>query len=83
MIYEYYSSNIYSVVWSFGLSSQAQSSVETRVNLGGYPNNMPKKALILRKGALGHPKLTLKNSQGLTLKEDNISSHVFTIWDYP
>ena len=45
---------------AFAISSQAQSTIEIRVNLKGYPCDMPKKALILSKGALDNPILILK-----------------------
>jgi|GEM_PF-5108294 len=50
-------------------NSHAQSEVEIRVNLQGYPSNMPKKAVILSKGILNNPILILKNEKGVTLKE--------------
>lgn len=46
------------------LSSKAQSPVELRVNLGGYPTDMPKTALILSKTALNEPVMLLKNAAG-------------------
>lgn len=48
---------------------QGQSPVEIRVNLGGYPTDMPKEVLILSKDALVDPVLKLKNEKGVTLKE--------------
>lgn len=60
---------------AFAISSQAQSAVEIRVNLEGYPSNMPKKALILSKGAFDNPILILKNDKGVTLKEFKSSLH--------
>ncbi|MBD0777405.1 glycoside hydrolase family 9 protein [Maribacter sp. ANRC-HE7] len=47
----------------------AQSPIEIRVNLRGYPGDMPKEVLILSKGALDNPVLKLKNEKGVTLKE--------------
>jgi endoglucanase len=57
------------------LVSQGQTNIELRVNLAGYPNNMPKNVLILSKGALDNPILLLKNKKGETLKEFNSSPH--------
>ncbi|MBD1262117.1 glycoside hydrolase family 9 protein [Maribacter polysiphoniae] len=48
---------------------RAQSPVEIRVNLGGYPTDMPKEVLILSKEAIDNPVLKLKNEKGMTLKE--------------
>lgn len=50
-------------------SAGAQSNVELRVNLGGYPQNMPKKALVLSKGLLTQPIVLLKNEQGELMEE--------------
>ena len=47
---------------------QAQPNIEIRVNLRGYPSDMPKKALILSKKALVRPVLLLKNEDGKLLK---------------
>ncbi len=44
-----------------GLISQAQPSIEIRVNLGGYPTSLPKKALVLSKKRLKRPVVLLKN----------------------
>ena len=52
----------------YAFSTQAQPSIEIRVNLGGYPTDMPKKALILSKAALVKPVMLLKNAKGKTLK---------------
>ena len=60
---------------AFAISSHAQPAVEIRVNLEGYPSNMPKKALILSKGALDNPILILKNDKGVTLKEYKCPPH--------
>ncbi|MDH5365430.1 MAG: glycoside hydrolase family 9 protein, partial [Cyclobacteriaceae bacterium] len=56
---------------SFSFITKAQSSVEIRVNLGGYPPDMPKKALILSNKALDKPVLLLKNANGKLLKKYN------------
>ncbi|WP_273274476.1 glycoside hydrolase family 9 protein [Maribacter polysiphoniae] len=48
---------------------RSQSPVEIRVNLGGYPTDMPKEVLILSKEAIDNPVLKLKNEKGMTLKE--------------
>ena len=47
-----------------GLLCLSQPNVEIRVNLAGYPPNMPKKALVLSKEALKRPVLLMKNEQG-------------------
>ncbi|EAZ82492.1 glycoside hydrolase family 9 protein [Algoriphagus machipongonensis] len=49
--------------------SFAQSQMEIRVNLAGYPKEMPKTGLILSKVELGNPKLSLKTESGLLVKE--------------
>jgi endoglucanase len=51
------------------LCARAQPATEIRVNLQGYPADMPKRALILSKGALEDPTLVLKDSKGETLKK--------------
>tara|TARA_R110002073_G_scaffold72537_1_gene177359 strand:+ start:353271 stop:355043 length:1773 start_codon:yes stop_codon:yes gene_type:complete len=56
------------VFWTTFIA-QAQSDIELRVNLGGYPTNMPKKALILSHTALNNPTLLLKNKNGKLIKE--------------
>jgi len=43
---------------------EAQSLIEIRVNLGGYPQNMPKKALILSKKPINQPTVLLKKESG-------------------
>ena len=60
---------------TYGFIAQAQSAIEIRVNLKGYPNDMPKKALILSKGALDNPIMILKNEKGETLKEYECPPH--------
>lgn len=60
---------------AFALSLHGQSAVEIRVNLAGYPSNMPKKALILSKEALDNPILALKNDKGVTIKEYKCPPH--------
>lgn len=56
---------------SFSYISKGESLIEIRVNLGGYPPNMPKKALMLSKKALVKPILLLKNVDGELLKKYN------------
>jgi len=51
------------------LCIQAQPATEIRVNLQGYPADMPKRALILSKDALNNPTLILKDSNGKALKK--------------
>lgn len=53
----------------YSLTTQAQSSPEIRVNLGGYPTQMPKSALLLSNAALVQPVLLLKSVNGTTLNE--------------
>lgn len=53
----------------FALIGQAQPSIEIRVNLGGYPANMPKKALILSKEALDNPTILLTTEKGEIIKK--------------
>ncbi len=60
---------------AFAISAQAQPAVEIRVNLAGYPVGVPKKALILSRGALNNPILILKNDKGETLQEYNCALH--------
>jgi len=60
---------------TYAFISQAQSAIEIRVNLKGYPSDMPKKALILSKGALDNPIMILKNEKGETLKEYKCLPH--------
>ncbi|MFK7926160.1 MAG: glycoside hydrolase family 9 protein [Bacteroidia bacterium] len=48
--------------------AQAQSPIEIRTNLGGYPSEMPKTALILSKNDLRRPVLILKNTAGESLQ---------------
>ncbi len=43
---------------------QAQPTIEVRVNLGGYPVMMPKRALVLSNAELHQPTLLLKNTSG-------------------
>lgn len=50
-------------------TASAQPTTEIRVNLGGYPTNMPKKALVLSKEALSSPIVFLKDANGKTLKK--------------
>jgi hypothetical protein len=45
-------------------SARAQPATEIRVNLQGYPADMPKRALILSKSPLDQPTLILKDSTG-------------------
>ncbi len=52
-----------------------QSSIEIRVNLRGYPSEMPKKAMILSKVALKNPKLLLKDEKGEVLNEFDCVVH--------
>lgn len=54
---------------TYTINSQAQADVELRVNLEGYPSNMPKNALILSKGTLENPILILKSKNGASIKE--------------
>ncbi|MDH5475111.1 MAG: glycoside hydrolase family 9 protein [Cyclobacteriaceae bacterium] len=49
---------------AFSFITKAETVIEIRVNLGGYPPDMPKKALILSKKALANPILLLKNASG-------------------
>ncbi|MFB9296120.1 glycoside hydrolase family 9 protein [Persicitalea jodogahamensis] len=51
------------------LFAQAQPSVEIRVNLRGYPMELPKKALVLSKTELAKPVLLLKKSDGTIVRE--------------
>ncbi len=51
--------------------TKAESDIEIRINLGGYPPHMPKKALILSKKALVKPVMLLKNTNGELLKKYN------------
>ncbi len=61
---------LYFILFSFyALSLQAQSTIEIRLNLRGYPTNMPKKALILSNTALDNPVMLLKNTSGKVLME--------------
>ncbi len=60
---------------AFTISSQAQPAVGIRVNLQGYPTNMPKKALILSKEALDDPIMVLKDEKGETVIEYKCTSH--------
>lgn len=53
----------------FAVLAQAQAPTEIRVNLGGYPAPMPKKALILSRVALDAPTLLLKNAAGQVIGE--------------
>ena len=60
------------VILGFGgitFPAQAQAPTEIRVNLGGYPTHMPKKALILSRVALDAPTLLLKNESGQLIRE--------------
>ncbi|MFT4567885.1 MAG: endoglucanase [Saprospiraceae bacterium] len=61
------------LIGCYALICQGQSSIEIRVNLQGYPSDMPKQVLVLSKGALDNPILTLKNEKGESLKEYNTS----------
>lgn len=65
---------------SCAIHGQAQTATEIRINLGGYPSNMPKKALILSKVALANPILILKNVEGEVLKEYSSLPHEKS-WD--
>jgi len=51
------------------VTTQAQPDLEIRVNLGGYPANMPKSALILSNAALNQPVLLLKSVNETILNE--------------
>ena len=60
----------------FAFSTWANPPVEIRINLEGYLSNMPKKALILSKGAMDNPILVLKNEKGEALKAYECQPHV-------
>ena len=47
----------------------AQPDIEIRVNLGGYPQHMPKKALLLSKISLKNPVLQLKDTNGRVVEQ--------------
>ncbi len=51
----------------FATEVVAQSAVEFRVNLKGYPVNMPKRAVLLSREALTQPVVTLKTKEGKTI----------------
>lgn len=61
------------VLFSFG--SQAQSDVEIRINLQGYPMAMPKSAIILSKVAIENPILILKEENGSIIGDFKGISH--------
>ena len=48
--------------------SIAQESPTIRINLGGYPSDMPKQALLLSNQAIKKPVLLLKTSSGELVK---------------
>jgi hypothetical protein len=60
---------------TLAIGSYAQPTVEIRINLEGYPSNMPKKAMVLSKSVLNNPILVLKNNVGATLKEFKCTLH--------
>lgn len=60
---------------TLAIGSYAQPTVEIRINLEGYPSNMPKKAMVLSKSVLNNPILVLKNNAGATLKEFKCTLH--------
>ena len=53
------------LIGCYALISEGQSSIEIRINLGGYPTTMPKKALVLSKSSLDNPILILINNNGI------------------
>ncbi len=53
----------------YATSALSQSAVEIRVNLQGYPSDMPKKVLVLSKHELDGPVLVLKSNTGEIIKE--------------
>lgn len=53
----------------YTLNIQAQPNIEIRVNLGGYPSSMPKKALVLSKKTIARPVLLLKSEHGKLIKK--------------
>ncbi len=64
------------VFFCFACTIQAMaSSIEIRVNLRGYPCNMPKNALILSYEMLENPILLLKNENGEILNEYKATLH--------
>lgn len=66
---------IFLILGSYSLVSQAQPAIEIRVNLRGYPNDMPKKAIVLSKGTLDNPTMVLKDKNGEKLREYTCSLH--------
>jgi len=56
---------------SYSFVTEAQPATEIRINLGGYPLHMPKKALVLSKNTLVKPILLLKNAKGEIIKKYN------------
>ncbi|MCR9085050.1 MAG: glycoside hydrolase family 9, partial [Cyclobacteriaceae bacterium] len=61
------------ILWIFTFlcfsRSIAQENPTIRINLGGYPSDMPKQALLLSDQKLRKPILVLKNSSGESIKE--------------
>lgn len=57
------------LVFCFSYAISAQTGPEIRTNLGGYPIDMPKKALVLSNDILEVPVLQLKNAEGELFKE--------------
>jgi hypothetical protein len=61
------------ILWIFTFlcfsNSIAQENPTIRINLGGYPSDMPKKALLLSDQKLRKPILVLKTSSGESIKE--------------
>lgn len=57
------------LVLIFSKTVFAETVTEIRVNLGGYPANMPKKALVLSKVELNGEQAILRNSAGLEIRK--------------
>lgn len=53
----------------FSVIPKAETKTEIRINLAGYPVDMPKKALILSKSDLGNAALLLKQEDGAFIKK--------------
>lgn len=59
----------------YSFIAHAQPEIEIRINLQGYPIDMPKSAIILSKVAIDNPILVLKDVNGLIINEFKGRAH--------